>query len=153
MYIYVYSLFIYLIKIFKQRLNILNSNNKKIIYTYIHIHIMKAKHQNYSLNLWVDNVDNIISSSEDVRNLSYQQVINNGLISKQQQTIIDYLSTHQTQGSTFNDICRDTGLRISSVTARINELRKKEIVYLYGKTIDPQTNKLNCLWNLKEYQR
>jgi DNA-binding MarR family transcriptional regulator len=66
-------------------------------------------------------------------------------MSRQQQIIIDYLSTHHNQGSTFNDISRDTGLRISSITARINELRKKEIVYLYGKTIDQQTTALDSL--------
>lgn len=114
---------------------------------------MNKKQLNQSLNLWVDNVDTLIFFPENTRDISYQQVINNGTMSKQHQIIIDYLTNHHTQGSTFNDISRDTGLRISSITARINELRKKEIVYLYGKTIDPITQKLNCVWNLKEYMR
>lgn len=101
-----------------------------------------------SLTFWVDSNDSVLVSPKQVRDSSYRQVVDSGIVSKQAGQIFDYLLNYP-DGKSNNDINRALGVRVSSVTARINELRKQGRVIMVGKAIDYETGKLNVLWGAK----
>lgn len=101
-----------------------------------------------SLTFWVDNNDSVLVTPDQVRDSSYRQVLDSGIVSKQAGQIFQYLLNYP-EGKSNNDINRALGIRVSSVTARINELRKQERVFMVGKAIDYETGKLNVLWGAK----
>lgn len=99
-----------------------------------------------TLLLWINEVDNLISSPEDVRNESYNTIIKNGSKDRQANIVYEYLITHN--NSSNADIEEGLKMRISSVTARINELRKKGLIEIAGSKINKKTGKLNIVWKV-----
>lgn len=94
-----------------------------------------------NLNIWINEADNsIIVDSFDVRDASYK-----GDFSSQTERIYYYLLCNG-EGKTSNELSKELNIRINAICGRINELRKKEIVGVIGKKIDPVTGKLNIVW-------
>lgn len=98
-----------------------------------------------TLLLWVDETGTLINSPKIVRNISYETIPENKKL-RQQTAILEYLSTHNFSSNA--DIERDLNMRISSVTARINELRVKGLVCVDGSKINDKTGKLNITWKV-----
>ena len=101
--------------------------------------------RNLSLFLWMTEDGEVLTSPEDIRNISYEQVMEHNQDTSQRSVVFHYLHRHP-DGKTMNDIERDLHMRISSVTARINELRKRGLVRMEGARVDEKTGKLNCVW-------
>lgn len=102
-----------------------------------------------SLLLWVDgNTNEIVTSPKQTRNSSYYQITNDGTANKQADRVLEYISTHNFCSNA--DIEKDLHMRISSVTARINELRKKGLIQIAGSKLNPNTNKLNIVWSVQK---
>lgn len=103
-----------------------------------------------SLSLWV--VDDCFSHPTSLpnvtRNNSHAQINRQGIAEVQRDKILDYLRAHP-QGLSNQEIEQQTGMRISSITARINELRKNGCVSCGGARINSLTGKLNAFWVVK----
>lgn len=98
-----------------------------------------------SLLLWVEQgVASQVNPSLDSRNNAYELVVLSGCADDQRTQLYQYLLRHPQQS--FNDLQRRTRLRLSSITARINELRKNGLVILDGYKVDEVTGIRNCTW-------
>jgi predicted HTH transcriptional regulator len=102
-----------------------------------------------SLSLWLVETGNLISDTIETRNASYETVNRSRGTLLQRERIINCLRL-QPQGYSNQELEQELGMRISSVTARINELRKQGLIESAGARINNNTGKLNVAWILKE---
>jgi predicted transcriptional regulator len=79
---------------------------------------------------------------------SYQQTKHNGSSEAQQERIMFCLREHP-QGLSNQELETILKMRISSITARINELRKQGLVECGGAKINKDTERLNATWRMK----
>jgi hypothetical protein len=78
----------------------------------------------------------------DTSRLSYDAVKSDGTVTKQAGVILDLLRTFPDRPFSRFDIHAVTGMRLSSVCGRANELMKAGLVVEPGTKIDPLTGKV-----------
>ena len=80
---------------------------------------------------------------------SYKKILSDGSITIQSHQLYVVLKAHP-EGLSNQDLEQYTKLRISSITARINELRKQGLVECAGTKKNKITGKNNLLWKATE---
>ena len=88
-----------------------------------------------------------VRQTQDTSVESFKEVCDSGLREKQYSKIKKALAGMEMNN---NEIVLATGIKISSVTARVNELRKKGEIVLVGKKRDTNTNRMCMVWRLVE---
>ena len=97
-----------------------------------------------SLLFWVNEERTLIDTPQSVRDNSFFQLPETAKL-RQQNKIFSFLLT---QNASNTDLEEALGIRMSSVTARINELRTKGLITVAGSKINPKTGKLNIVWSV-----
>lgn len=87
-----------------------------------------------------------MTTAEKIRNQSYYKtVIENNHLMKCQQKVFKVLSKGN---HTMYEISKKTGIPQHIVTARLMELRKKELVIFHCVKKNIDTQRMNCVWSL-----
>ena len=99
-----------------------------------------------TLTLWMYD-DGTTITSDDTKRLSHLLHKNKVV---QQERILELLRLHP-EGLSNQEIEQALHMRISSVTARINELRKQDppLVFSGGVKMNVMTERLNAVWKVK----
>ena len=102
------------------------------------------------LSLWVTDEGKLVTSSElpnVTKSNSFKQ-FGQG-IEAQRERVFEFLRQHP-QGLSNQEIEEKTGMRISSITARVNELRKQGLIACGGARTNERTGKLNAFWMVQQ---
>lgn len=85
-----------------------------------------------------------------VRDISYKNIINQSHTDIQREIVGRIIASHP-EGITDREICMMTGIRLSSVNARRNELSNIGAVGIAVYTDDHGDSHLNTLWGIENY--
>jgi len=80
---------------------------------------------------------------------AYASVVSEGVEGRQCMIILNTLKSIR-EPLTFNEISTYAGVRLSSVTARVNYLVKQGLVVEAGKRKDRLTDRTNHVWTIKK---